>query len=672
MHGIVPNRATASVLLTALAAAVPATRAAPAAAAPTWLPSTSLASVGPTGSECPPITAADQQGDVFAVWVSQEEGNRFVQVSSRPAGGNWQAPTSFPQPSPCVEGVASDARGDALAVWDAFDGKEHSIEASYRVAGGSWQSPATIASAPGGEVLPAGVALDPHGNALAVWRSNAVGSKVEYSSRPASGGWTTPQPVSGETNNWYLPQVAIDGAGNAVAIWQHRVAGGKEQIQAARMPAGGGWQPAVNLTEPFTEVFRGSPKIAINAAGQATAVWAAGEPGKEIIQSATMNAAGSWQPAVGLTEAGQNAEAPQVATNARGDAVAAWEFTFEAKAVIQAALRPAGAAWGSATRLSEAGEDARYPHVAVAPSGEVVAVWERYNGSNNIIQSAAGTGSGAWGPAINISKEGENSLGTAVSMDAQGNAVSAWESHDPGGYEVYAAGYDAAGPLQNALSIPASGIAGQPVTLSVDPLDVWSGLGASNWTFGDGASASGTGVTHTYAVAGSYHVTLTSADVLGNTTSASGTTTITASPAGKGQRPSITSLRQSASTWREGRRLAQISSRPRRPPVGTTFTVAVSMQAVVRLTFTQRVSGRMVNGKCVAQSRKNAKHKPCRRSVVRGTISFTEQGGTSRVAFQGRISRSRRLSPGRYTLTVTAVNSAGAAVPRSLSFTIVK
>ncbi|HEV7460052.1 MAG TPA: hypothetical protein VGN78_05925 [Solirubrobacteraceae bacterium] len=41
--------------------------------------------------------------------------------------------------------------------------------------------------------------------------------------------------------------------------------------------------------------------------------------------------------------------------------------------------------------------------------------------------------------------------------------------------------------------------------------------------------------------------------------------------------------------------------------------------------------------------------------------------------FQGRITRRKKLKPGRYTLVITATNSAGQrSLPRSLTFTIAK
>jgi len=135
--------------------------------------------------------------------------------------------------------------------------------------------------------------------------------------------------------------------------------------------------------------------------------------------------------------------------------------------------------------------------------------------------------------------------------------------------------------------------------------------------------------------------------------------------------PAITAVHQSASTWREGGRLAQIS-RKKKPPVGSTFSFTLNEQASVSFSFTQRVAGRKVGHTCVTKTRKNAKRKPCKRTVTVGRLSFTGHIGTNKVVFQGRVSRSKKLKPGRYTLVITATNSAAQhSSPESLSFTIV-
>jgi hypothetical protein len=112
--------------------------------------------------------------------------------------------------------------------------------------------------------------------------------------------------------------------------------------------------------------------------------------------------------------------------------------------------------------------------------------------------------------------------------------------------------------------------------------------------------------------------------------------------------PVVQHARQSAARWRAGNRLAGISRA--KTPTGTTFSFSLNEQATVTFGFTQSVGGRKV-----------------------GTLTFTGHSGTNKVAFQGRISPKEKLKPGRYTLVITATNSAGMrSAPKSLSFTIVK
>lgn len=137
--------------------------------------------------------------------------------------------------------------------------------------------------------------------------------------------------------------------------------------------------------------------------------------------------------------------------------------------------------------------------------------------------------------------------------------------------------------------------------------------------------------------------------------------------------PALASVSESNRRWREGTRLARFSRRPRLPPLGTTFSFTLNEQATVGFVFTQQVGGRRVKGKCVAQTTKNGHNHACKRTVTRGTLSFTAHGGANKVAFQGRISHSKRLIPGTYTLVMRAANSAGVtSASKSLSFTIVK
>ncbi len=134
--------------------------------------------------------------------------------------------------------------------------------------------------------------------------------------------------------------------------------------------------------------------------------------------------------------------------------------------------------------------------------------------------------------------------------------------------------------------------------------------------------------------------------------------------------PTLTSVSQTHSRWREGSKLAKLS---RRAALGTTFSFTLDQAASVSLSFTQPATGRRVKGKCVAQTHRN-RHKPrCQRIVTRGTLKVGAHVGVNHVAFEGRLSALRRLRPGLYTVVITATNAAKQqSAAKRLSFKIVR
>jgi len=83
---------------------------------------------------------------------------------------------------------------------------------------------------------------------------------------------------------------------------------------------------------------------------------------------------------------------------------------------------------------------------------------------------------------------------------------------------------------------------------------------------------------------------------------------------------------------------------PGRAPNGTTTPDELAFEA-----------GR----RCRPLTRSNRRKRRCTIPNVRGTLSFNGHAGTNKVKFQGRLSRSKKLKPGRYTLTITTTDSAG-------------
>jgi len=210
-----------------------------------------------------------------------------------------------------------------------------------------------------------------------------------------------------------------------------------------------------------------------------------------------------------------------------------------------------------------------------------------------------------------------------------------------------------------------------------------------DWNFGDGTVLENGGPTpqRTYANPGVYTVTVTVSDQDGCSTrliftgqtaycngsaAAQATRTITVPPPIP-LAPSVSNLSETARTWRESNKLAQISARKKKkPPVGSTFSFTLNEPASVTFTFTAPASGRKIGKRCVAQTKKNKKKHRCTRTAVAGELTFSAHAGTNKVHFGGRISKHRKLRPGSYTLLVSATASGMHSTPRTLHFKIAK
>jgi streptogramin lyase len=144
----------------------------------------------------------------------------------------------------------------------------------------------------------------------------------------------------------------------------------------------------------------------------------------------------------------------------------------------------------------------------------------------------------------------------------------------------------------------------------------------------------------------------------------SGVTAPSSPPAGGGggggttdANPSLTGLRLSRRTFRLGSRLPALLSAVR---TGTVIRFDLSESARVTARFERRATGRRVGRRCRRKTRRNASRRKCVRYVrVRGSFTVNGERGRNRVRFLGRISRKRKLRPGRYRLLLRARDAAG-------------
>jgi hypothetical protein len=552
--------------------------AAPAAAAPTWVPKSTVpldsghaahgVSVG--------MDAAGNVAMLFNVEISTgTPTDQSVEQVDRPAGGafgNFTDLAGGPIPASTMGNfdgrLAVDPAGNAAAAWSyaaPVTGQPdiHVIRVRTRPAGGAWGTAVDV-SPPGAPADEAAefpsIVLGGSGNPTVAWEDFLFppGGAIHVATRLSGDTWSNPQrvnPVPSTTDPYSggdAPMVAANARGDRVVVW-HGVAGdGDEAPEIASSAAGSttfGTQHQISILAGPN--FISAPQVGLDGTGTATAAWVDGLGGAGTQVETTSVPIGGTA-ATTKVISGTDVVADQglgFATDAAGDAVALWATTTQ----IRAAYRPVGGSFG--TPQTVYGQATAFNlgfHVlnaAMNSHGDVVATWS-LSTSPNIVFVANHPGGAGWSSATEIASDATNPT-PQVAIDGSGNAIVAWSP--PAGaaspsHSVETNGFDFSGPALRSLSIPSSGVAGTPVSFSVSPLDVWSGIGSTTWSFGDGATAAGLAVQHTYAGQGTYTVTATSTDGNGNATTSTHAIAVAPAPPPTAVTGSATHLGQTSAT----------------------------------------------------------------------------------------------------------------------------
>ena len=221
---------------------------------------------------------------------------------------------------------------------------------------------------------------------------------------------------------------------------------------AGAAPQGPWALPAGDLSA--TGGSAGNPQIAIAPDGSTTAVWYRFNGTHTIIQAATQPPGGAFGLPVDLSATGQNANTPQIAIAPDGSATAVWDRYDGTNNIIQASTRPPGGAFAVPVDLSAIGRNAIDPQIAIAPDGSATAVWRRFNGNNDIVQAATRPPSGAFGAPVDLSAVGRNAVSPQIAIAPDGSTTAVWSR--PNGTNV----------LIQAATRPPGGAFAVPVDLS--------------------------------------------------------------------------------------------------------------------------------------------------------------------------------------------------------------
>ena len=417
----------------------------------------------------------------------------------------WLTPRSFTDSG--TDGgdpqIAIRGDGSAIATWERFDGTRDLIQTAVRTAKSDKWTVQDV-SPPEDEAFNPQVVIDRTGSGILIWQQESgKDSLIRGSLRPAgSDVWQGLQDISARGGAAHDAQLAIDGSGSAVAVWDFfNFATGTPEVQTATKPAGGGWKAPETLSPSGRTAQRA--QVAVGADGTAVAVWEQGEGGTSVIQAAVRPAgSGSWQ-VQSLSQPGQNAERPQVAVDEGGNAVAAWQRSNGSTVVVQTASRPAGGGWSAPQDISQAGHDAKEPKVAMA-GGKAVAVWLGFDDRNFLVQGATRSPSGAWSAPEALSLPRANAATPEVALAPDGAAVAMWVRPIGADDIVQAASRAASGGSWRIQNVSLPGGNGFNPQISLNE----RGNGAATWIRSSGAKwiwqaadyfGSGSGITVTKA-----------------------------------------------------------------------------------------------------------------------------------------------------------------------------
>ena len=355
-------------------------------------------------------------------------------------------------------------------------------------------------SLPGANAGEARLAVNAAGDAVAVWdRVDTDGDRIVQAA--ARDGWTFDGRVdlSLPGRNAGAPAVAIDQAGDAVVVWQRFSAFGHWVVQAATRTADGTIASLGDLSDTSSDDE--APQVAVDQAGDAVAVWEQDDHQRNIvsIQAAARSASGGLVSLGELSVPGQRGEqddeSPEVALDRAGDASAVWEHFDGTNFVVQSAVRPAGAAKFSAPvdvppPQSTAHENAVSAQVAVDAAGDEIVVWALGGGSDGqhwavqaAVRPAAAT---RFGAPQQLSVAGQNQ-DPRVAEDQAGDAIAVWQHVDGSGAFVDAASLPVGASAWSAAELAGAADPASPrVALDAagDAVAVWNDSSSVNQTVG--------------------------------------------------------------------------------------------------------------------------------------------------------------------------------------------
>jgi hypothetical protein len=321
-----------------------------------------------------------------------------------------------------------------------------------------------VISATSGRIEAVDVAVDPQGDAVAIWsaskRRDPYGSRVVYAAIRLRdrARWQPPYRVSAIGHDASESSVEMSATGQAVAVWHELRSRGKDlessSIWTSTLDiAAGSWTaPTLLGSWPSLAPRPTDLQLGMDQAGTATAIWEEWEE-RRFVAATRETSTGIWSKPEPISTIPIFAETPLLAVGERGDAAVMYSRVCipdvpachtgnpnaigeDLPRVLEVTVRGVGETWQGPQRLDAGrGSNGLYPvlrDLAIDGAGVVTAIWTKgWEDSSGLIASTRRAD--GWSSRQRLSPPRFHfDLGTpmggdaALAVDRGGDAVVAW------------------------------------------------------------------------------------------------------------------------------------------------------------------------------------------------------------------------------------------------------
>jgi len=313
-----------------------------------------------------PGIAADRNGGAALAWGESKALGYEPWGAWTDGKGTWSVQALGGTMNSVFLDVAIDSGGNAFVAWQQGTMVPLRVHATRFAVGGTWSTAAPIDA--GVNASGPAVAVDPHGNAIAVW---SQGGRI-WGNRYTGSSWGTADEVSTINTPGILSKfIGTDSAGNAIVVWDTTP---PSQISFARFVAGVGWGESDRIPPGPGGGSSGTPRIAVDGAGNAIAVWSQSDGVRNNLWASRFTPAGGWGAAERIEATTLHPQLSDLATDIDGNAIAVWlQGDAPPFDIVANRYRP-GVGWSGAEPL-EAGVSETYAVAAVERGGNAIVAW---------------------------------------------------------------------------------------------------------------------------------------------------------------------------------------------------------------------------------------------------------------------------------------------------------